>query len=237
MIRVGTSGFSYQHWSGVFYPTDIPQRQWLEFYSEHFNCVEINSSFYHLPSEATVVSWRERTPEKFLFVLKGSRYVSHLKRLRDCEEAVNIFYERARFLKEKLGPVLWQLPPRFDVDTDLLASFLNLLPQEPTPVLEFRDPRWFVQEVYSLLEEKKAVLCVHDMPKSRCPQIVIGPLLYLRFHGLGGSYGGNYPDEILRENAGWAKHTRARDIYAFFNNDIGGHAVHNALTLRDFLQN
>jgi uncharacterized protein YecE (DUF72 family) len=236
MIRVGTSGFSYQHWRGVFYPEDIPQRRWLEFYAEHFDCVEINSSFYHLPDKATLISWRKRTPEKFLFILKGSRYVSHIKRLQDCADAVKLFYERAQLLEEKLGPVLWQLPPRFGVDPARLESFLSLLPTNTLPVLEFRDPGWFVQQIYQLLEARRAALCVHDMPKCNCPEIIIGPLLYLRFHGVGSKYSGNYNNETLRRYADWAGKSGARHIYAFFNNDSQGYAVGNAITLREMLK-
>ena len=236
MIRVGTSGFSYQHWKGVFYPEDLPQRRLLEFYCEQFDCVEINSSFYHLPRQTTLESWYERTPEDFLFVLKGSRYVSHIKRLKDCEEPVSVFYKRVEALQEKLALVLWQLPPSLEVNLSLFKTFLDLLPVKPTPVLEFRDPSWFTQKVYELLAAKGATLCVHDMPQSRCPEILIGLLLYLRFHGPGGEYQGSYPDNQLQRRAHWARQSGSRDIYAFFNNDIGGYAVQNAATFRELLQ-
>lgn len=236
MNHVGTSGFSYQHWKELFYPKDVPQRRWLEFYAEHFDCVEINSSFYHLPAEKTMVSWQKRAPDGFLFALKASRYITHIKRLKDCEDAVNLFYKRARLLGEKLGPVLWQVPPRFKKDMKRLESFLDLLTPDPIPVLEFRDPSWFTQDVYDLLESKGSALCVHDMPASQCPEIAVGSILYLRFHGPGDRYQGSYSDAMLRERARWAKHTGRTDIYAFFNNDVGAHAVRNAEILRKHLE-
>ena len=230
MIHIGTSGFCYNHWKKLFYPADLPQRQWLEFYSERFACVEINNSFYRLPSEATLVSWRKRTPPDFIFVLKGSRYITHIKRLLGCKEAINIFYKRAGLLQHKLGPILWQLPPRFKINISRLKEFLDLLPANPIPVLEFRNSTWFTTEVYEVMEEKGTALCVHDMPSSNCPNVAVGPLLYIRFHGPTGRYSGNYTRAMLGKYVKWVKQTGAKNIYAFFNNDIGAHAIRNALT-------
>jgi uncharacterized protein YecE (DUF72 family) len=147
-----------------------------------------------------------------------------------------LFYDRARCLGEKLGPVLWQLPPRFKMDPARLEAFLELLPAKPAPVLEFRDAGWFVPEVYHLLEAKGAAICVHDMPVCNCPQIVIGKLLYLRFHGTSGKYSGCYDGKTFAKYADWAGKSGARDIYAFFNNDSHGYAVDNAITLRKMLK-
>jgi uncharacterized protein YecE (DUF72 family) len=235
LIHVGTSGFSYDHWKEAFYPKDVPKRSWLEFYSSRLDCVEINSSFYHLPRATTIASWYERTPNAFRFVLKGSRFITHHKRLNNCREAVALFYERAEGLKEKLDAVLWQVPPQLRLDLDRLEVFLDLLPPSPQPVFEFRDPSWFTESVYDTLHHRAAALCVHDMPGSHCPDLVIGTMLYMRFHGFDKAYGGDYPDDHLHERARWIQSTGARDGYVFFNNDIDGHAVSNAHALRHAL--
>jgi uncharacterized protein YecE (DUF72 family) len=235
MIRVGTSGFSYEHWKGVFYPEDVPQRRWLEFYSGHFDCVEVNSSFYHLPKPSVVEAWRNRVPADFHFVLKGSRTVTHIKRLKDCQESVDVFYERAAALRDKLTAVLWQLPPGLHKDLGLLEEFVGWLPVKPTPVLEFRHRSWFMDDVFDMLNIRYAAFCVHDMESVNCPDIVTSPMVYVRFHGQAGRYRDDYPDEVLRSRAAWLTACGAEHGYAFFNNDIGGHAVKNARTLRQFL--
>jgi uncharacterized protein YecE (DUF72 family) len=234
-IHVGTSGFSYQHWKEIFYPSGVPQRQWLEFYAQNFDCVEINSSFYRLPRESVVESWQRRTPKTFTFVMKGSRAVTHISRLKDCRESVELFYESIRPLKRKIGAVLWQLPPGLKQDRALLESFLNLLPARPNPVLEFRNPSWFTEDVYALMRTKRTVFCMHDMRSSGCPDVVTAPIIYLRFHGPTGRYRGGYPDRMLKDRATWIQASGASEVYAFFNNDSEGHAVKNATTLRRML--
>jgi uncharacterized protein YecE (DUF72 family) len=235
-VRVGTSGFAYDHWREVFYPDELPKRQWLEFYAELFNAVEINSSFYHLPRENTLASWAQRTPPGFLFVLKGSRFVTHTKRLKNCADSVALFYERVQHLGNKLAAVLWQLPPGLKSDRDLLLRFLELLPANPGPVLEFRNASWFTEEVFQVMQERGVALCIHDMPASSCPDIMVGPLLYMRFHGPLGLYRGSYAPEYLAQAAKFARGlAEGRDLYAFFNNDFGGHAISNARQFRDCL--
>jgi uncharacterized protein YecE (DUF72 family) len=236
MIHVGTSGFFYKHWKGIFYPDDVPQRKWLEYYTTVFDCVEINSSFYHLPKETVVASWYDRVPEKFVFVVKGSRTVTHVKRLKDCKESVTLFYERMTAMKEKPGAVLWQLPPGLHLDLARLDQFLKRLPEKPIPVLEFRHQSWFVKDVIDLLSKKGAVFCIHDMESSKCPRKVTVPMFYVRFHGVSGKYSGNYPDDELKSWAQWIASSGAIDGYVFFNNDFGGFAVQNAMTLRRFLK-
>ncbi|MGQ9661129.1 MAG: DUF72 domain-containing protein [Kiritimatiellia bacterium] len=232
---VGTSGFSYTHWRGGFYPADLPQREWLEFYARHFSGVEVNSSFYHLPTEGLVKGWFERTPADFTFVLKGSRYVTHRCRLVDCAHAVQVFYQRASLLGKKIGAVLWQLPPGLQADAELLRNFLHLLPSEPRPVVEFRDSTWYSDPIFSVLEKQSATLCLHDMRSGRPPDRLTSEVAYMRFHGFGTRYGGRYPDELLQERAAWVCSSGATKIFAFFNNDIGGHAVEDARRFRAFL--
>ena len=235
-IHIGTSGFSYLHWKGVFYPEKLPQRSWLEFYATRFRAVEINSSFYHLPRESVLESWYRRTPEGFTFVLKGSRTVTHIRRIKDCRDSVELFYERAFLLREKLGAVLWQLPPGLSADCGLLREFLRMLPARPTPVVEFRNPSWYAEDVYKTLADSGAAFCIHDIARCRSPDLVTAPVAYLRFHGTSGRYSGGYPDEHLRDRAEWIARTGIGEVYAFFNNDVQGHAVRDALTLLRLLE-
>ncbi len=234
VVRVGTSGFSYKHWKRVFYPDDVPQRKWLEYYTNHFNTLEINASFYRLPQKKTVEGWYERTPKDFNFVFKGSKVVTHIKKLKDCEDEIKAFYRQISYVKEKLGPVLWQIPPGLKIDETLLEAFLSTVVSGSTPVIEFRNATWYTDRIFSLLEEKGASLCLHDMPGSKPPDVVTSPVLYLRFHGLKGRYRGNYPDEHLKARAEWVKSVSPSLCYAFFNNDVEGYAPKNAKTLKDF---
>jgi uncharacterized protein YecE (DUF72 family) len=161
--------------------------------------------------------------------------VTHQKNLKDCEDAVKQFYEVAQTLKNKLTAVLWQLPPQLEVDAKRLQKFFAILPSKPPAVVEFRNPAWYTDEVYSIMEQHNVSLCLHDMPSASSPAIAIGPLLYMRFHGPEGKYRGSYSDEFLMETAMLAKKLAKNDIYAFFNNDFGGHAVVNARTFRGYL--
>ncbi len=235
MIHIGTSGFSYPEWKGLFYPETLPQREWLEYYSSRFDCVEINSSFYHLPKESVVESWNSRVPQDFRFVFKGSRTVTHLKRLKECRESVDLFYERLSPAAGKCAAVLWQLPPGFHLDLERLKVFLGWLPDTPPAVVEFRHASWYAEEIFQLLGDRKAVFCIQDMPDIPCPDRVTGGMLYLRFHGPTGQYGGNYAHSFLRSRAKWIVENAVKEGYAFFNNDIGGWAVQNAMTLRRML--
>lgn len=234
-IFVGCSGWSYQHWSGRFYPEDLPQKDWFAFYSKTFDTVEINNTFYRLPAEKTVEGWAEKAGEGFVYSVKASRYITHVKRLKDIGEAVPRFIERARLLKEHLGPILYQLPPNFKCDLERLEEFLKLLPGDMLHVLEFRDQRWMNDDVFSLLERYTVSHCVHDMEGLDVPMKAIGPFVYVRFHGRNGKYQGNYPEHTLRKWADWLKNEvwkNKRDIYAYFNNDVGAYAVFNAQSLR-----
>lgn len=235
-VRIGTSGFSYLHWKGVFYPEKLPQRSWLEFYATRFRAVEINSSFYHLPRESVLEAWYRRTPGGFTFVLKGSRTVTHIRRIKDCRAAVELFYERTSLLREKLGAVLWQLPPGLSVDCELLREFLRMLPPAPRPVVEFRNPSWYAEDVYKILADHGTAFCIHDLARCGSPDMVTAPVAYLRFHGTSGRYSGGYPEEHLRERAEWIARAGIEEVYVFFNNDIEGHAVRDALTLQRLLE-
>lgn len=235
--RVGTSGWVYPHWRGVFYPPGLPQAEWFRYYARHFVTVEINNTFYRLPGEATFDRWREQAPAGFVYAVKANRYLTHVRRLRDCAAPLARFLDRARRLGDKLGPILYQLPPRWRPNLERLQGFLALLPQDLTHVMEFRDPRWFNPEVYALLREHNVGFCIYHMPDQESPLVVTGDVVYIRFHGAGALYAGSYPDETLRA---WAERIRrwaeaGYQVYAYFNNDAFGHAVRNALTLNALL--
>ena len=231
-LRIGTSGYQYKHWRGLFYPDGLATKRWFEHYAASFDTVEINNTFYNLPEASTFASWRERAPRGFCYALKFSRYATHMKRLRDPEAPLTRFLERAAVLGRHLGPILVQLPPRWRADPARLDDFLTAAPRRFRWTIEFRDPSWLDAEVYAVLRRHRAALCVHDLIPAH-PREVTAPWVYLRYHGI--RYGGSYEDAFLRDEA--AAITRHRreglDVYAYFNNDIGGHAVVNALRLRE----
>lgn len=234
-FHIGTSGWSYSHWRGTFYPAKLPQARWLEFYTFQFATVELNNSFYHLPAETTWEGWRARTPPEFRFAVKVSRLITHLKKLRGVEEPLANFMERAMLLKEKLGPLLYQLPPSLHASPSLLEDFLRLLPPGLQHTFEFRHPSWFAEEVLVLLRRYGAGFCIYHMPEQTTPVVATAPWAYVRFHGTDRLYGGSYPEEELR---GWAERIRdleVEDTYIYFNNDIHGFAVANAVTLKEML--
>lgn len=234
---VGTSGWVYPHWRGLFYPTDLPQTRWFEHYAQHFATVEINNTFYQLPREATFVNWARKAPPGFLFAVKASRFITHVKRLADPQAALDNFLSRASLLEEHLGPILFQLPPRWHCNVERLESFLCCLPPGRTYVFEFRDSSWFQEEVFSRLEEHGAAFCIMSMPGLPCPIRATSSVVYLRMHGTEAYYGGKYNAAQLREWAGhlWAFLTEGRDVYVYFNNDAYGYAVDNARELRALL--
>jgi uncharacterized protein YecE (DUF72 family) len=240
--HIGCSGWHYKSWRGVVYPETLPTVDWLRAYTRRFHTVELNNSFYRLPSAETFAGWREQVPRGFLFAVKASRFLTHIKRLRDPEEPLHRLLDRAKALGPTLGPILYQIPPRWFPDPERLETFLAALPGRPTPtsrhrlvhVLEMRDPRGYEPWVIDLLARFNVTLCVHDMPGSESPLLMVGPIVYLRFHGYGAKYGGSYPDEVLDEWGGWIQQAlvTGRHVFAYFNNDINGYAVTDAERLR-----
>jgi uncharacterized protein YecE (DUF72 family) len=235
-IYIGTSGWHYKHWlDDVFYPAGTRPAQMFDFYAQHFDTVEINNSFYHLPSAKTFDNWRESSPPKFLFAVKGSRFITHMKKLKDPRPSSEKFCDVADRLGRKLGPILFQLPPRWKVNVERLAEFLESLPQRHKYVIEIRDESWLVPEVYALLRRHKTAFCIHDFADMKVPEEITANFTYIRFHGpTSAKYFGSYSSEQLRE---WAKRIedwsqRLSAIYVYFNNDPGGEAVRNALELK-----
>jgi uncharacterized protein YecE (DUF72 family) len=233
-IRIGCSGWQYKHWRGDFYPADLPQSRWFERYAAAFDTVEINNSFYRLPETATFHSWGVRAPLRFLFAVKASRFLTHMKKLKDPEQPLDLFFSRALALGRKLGPVLYQLPPGFKHNQARLEAFLAALPQDVRHTVEFRDPSWYVPQVWAALARHNVALCLHDMPGSQTGRNAVGPFVYVRFHGSTARYQGGYSDEQLARWAEWIAEQlgRGTDVYAYFNNDMGGHAPRDAMTLR-----
>ena len=234
-IRIGTSGWHYNDWSGRYYPAGLPKSKWFEYYAKDFDTVEINNTFYQLPKEQTFKNWHEQAPTNFLFTVKANRFITHIKRLKEPEEPLERFLERARLLKKKLGPVLYQLPPSMHKDLGRLKSFLKALPRKKQSVFEFRHKSWFSDDTYELLNKFSVGFCVHDMVGVPTPQIITGDIIYVRFHGPTGKYEGNYTKVMLKNWADWIKeHTqKVRSVYAYFNNDIHAYAVYNAKTLKE----
>jgi uncharacterized protein YecE (DUF72 family) len=243
MICIGTSGYNYPHWwNGTFYPSDLPQKKWLEFYAEYFNTVELNVSFYRLPKKEVFQGWYKRTPKRFVFALKGSRFITHIKRLKDCREPVSLFFDHASPLKEKLGAVLWQLPPRFKFQKERLEEFCVLLSTLPRSKLhrhafEFRDESWFCNEAFGILEDFRFAFCMAHGSGLPFIEKITSHFLYLRFHGGDVLYGSDYSDKELKQWAGniqdWSK--KDRTAFVYFNNDAYGFAVKNALSLKKWM--
>ena len=233
-IRIGTSGWHYDHWKELFYPPGLPKNKWFEHYAQHFDTVEINNTFYHLPKETSLQRWHKQAPKNFLYSVKANRYITHIKRLKDVSEEVKRFFDRVGLLKNRLGPVLYQLPPSLHKDLDLLETFIKLLPKKVPAVFEFRHNSWFSEDTFELLNKFGAGFCVHDLVGKETPRVVTADIIYVRFHGPTGKYEGDYSKSMLQTWAKWLKdHTKeARGIYAYFNNDIAGHAVTNAKTLK-----
>jgi uncharacterized protein YecE (DUF72 family) len=236
-IRVGCSGWQYRHWKGDFYPGDLPQSRWFGRYSLSFDTVEINNSFYRLPPAETFAKWREQAPRRFLYAVKASRFLTHMKKLKDPEAPLSRFFANARHLGPHLGPVLFQLPPGWRLDLERFEHFLAALPRGYRHTIELRETSWYDERVYDLLRRYNVALCLHDMEGSATGPLLVGPFVYVRFHHGTKKYGGRYPDERLDEWADWLaqRSVDGLDVFAYFNNDTGGHAPRDAVRLRDRL--
>lgn len=221
-LFVGTSGWHYESWLGPFYPERYPKPKLLAFYAGVFAATEINLSFYRLPSAEAVASWRDDTPENFLFSWKAHRVITHYRRLQNTEEDIAQVFARMEGLGPKFGPVLFQLPPRFKADRERLAGFIATLPAGCRYTFEFRDPSWYEPAIIDLLRDSGASLCLSDHAHAPAPWVATADFVYIRGHGPSGRYHGSYEDVTL---ADWARHTeewrrQGRDVFCFFDNDI-----------------
>ena len=238
-LLLGTSGYGYKHWKGVFYPSELPQSRWLEFYCQHFDSVELNVTFYRLPKRQTFEGWYQRTPPHFLFAAKGSRFITHIKKLQDCREPLRAYRENAAGLGEKLAIILWQLPPNLQFGRERLAEFCRLLGNEypeKRHVFEFRHESWLKQDCYDILAFYGFALCIPVSPHYPRVEQMTAPFSYVRFHG--GEVLGNscYTEEELTL---WATKIKewfmVQDLYIYFNNDTQGFSIDNAIKLINYL--
>jgi uncharacterized protein YecE (DUF72 family) len=238
-VRIGCSGWNYAHWRELIYPKGLPAKSWLEHYATLFDTVEVNNTFYRLPNVASVRGWVDRSPPGFLFAVKMSRYITHIKRLGGLEQGIPLFYSRIAPLARspKLGPVLWQLPPTFVRDEERLTAALRALPAG-RHCFEFRHETWYVPRVYELLREHGAALVIPDSPKYPFREIELTTdWTFVRFHHGRRGRRGNYSESELQE---WAERIaawreRGIDVYAYFNNDWEGFAVYNGRRMRELL--
>ena len=234
MIYIGTSGWHYPHWVGPFYPESTPRSEFLAYYTSHFGTVEINNTFYHLPAIQTLRDWHAGSSKDFLFACKGSRFITHMKKLKDPRQSMKRFFQTIKVLDKKLGPILFQLPPRWGLNPTRLEDFLKVLPKKYRFAFEFRDESWFDQTIYDLLAKNHAAFCLYHLAGRWTPEIVTADFVYIRLHGPDGPYQGDYDDKTLRS---WAKKcvkwsVEGRDVYCYFDNDQKGYAVKNALKLK-----
>ena len=234
-IRIGTSGWHYKHWIGRYYPEDIKPAAMLDYYLRHFDTVELNNTFYHLPKESSLDAWRDAVPARFVFAVKGSRFLTHMIKLKDADRGIGNFLPRARRLGRKLGPILWQLPPRWNVNAERLEEFLTKLPHDIRYAFELRNATWMTDRVYEILEKHNAAFCIYELAGYQSPIEITADWAYVRLHGpTQFKYQGSYSDAQLAKWAqrieAWARKLKA--IYVYFDNDDSAYAVNNALTLK-----
>ena len=236
-IHIGTSGWCYDHWKGPFYPENLPGKRMLEYYAQQFRSVEINSSFYHLPEKQTLQHWYECTPRDFRFTAKASRYITHMKKLRDPQKTVPVFLDRISLLDDKLGPVLFQLPPRWHFNAARLRDFLDSLSKEYRYAFEFRDQSWLNRQTFELLAQHDVSFCIYELEGFSSPDEITTADIYVRLHGPGDAYQGSYSHQALAARAktftDWAH--RGNTVWCYFDNDQRGYAAKNAGQLQHIL--
>ena len=237
-ISIGTSGWHYPHWIGPLYPLGMASEEFLPYYARRLSTVEINNTFYHLPTPHTLREWEKQTPKHFLFACKGSRFITHMKKLKDPEKSIERFFETITGLKHKLGPILFQLPPHWKMNVLRLEEFLKALPKPFRYAFEFRDASWFAQPVYDVLSKYEAAFCLYHLAGQWSPEIGTTDYVYIRLHGPGEAYQGKYDAQTLRTWANkcqkWAQ--SGKDVYCYFDNDEKGFSVINALTLKSMIK-
>jgi uncharacterized protein YecE (DUF72 family) len=235
---IGTSGWNYAHWKGKFYPEDIPRTKWFQYYYSRFNTVELNTTFYHLPKPTTFEKWYKESPDGFIFSIKASRYITHVKKLNEPEEPVERFFTNAWGIKKKAGVILFQLPPGLKYNKEKLEGILNVLPKKYRYTFEFRNDTWWNDETYKILEKRNIAFCLFELAGKVTPRIKTADYIYIRLHGPGNKYAGNYSDEVLREWASVFKEwmSEGKDVFCYFDNDDSAYAVYNALTLKEMIK-
>lgn len=239
IIHIGTSGWHYKHWKGPFYPENMKPRDFLSYYAQRFKTSEINNSFYKLPEEKTLQTWRDTVPSDFRFSVKASRYITHMKKLREPEESTKRFFIRIQTLKDRLGPILFQLPPKWKCNVERLSELLTVLPSHLRCAFEFRDRSWLTEDVYEILSRHNQALCMYDMEQWVSPKVITADFVYVRLHGPGAKYEGQYDVQTLSGWAGafsaWA--SQGKRVYCYFDNDEQGFAALDALRLKEMFNN
>lgn len=237
-IRIGTSGWTYDHWAGPVYPEDVPKEDYLSHYARSLDTVEVNSTFYGLPSESSVEAWRRATPEGFVFAVKASRYITHMKKLKEPATGLPRLFEAIRPFGDRLGPILFQLPPRWRCNPQRLETFLDALAHGRRYAFEFRDASWHGEDVMDVLRRHGAAFCVFDLAGTASPCVTTAGFAYVRLHGPDGPYCGRYGARTLRQWAerisDWSK--GGLDVYCYFDNDEAGYAFENAVELRQLIE-
>ncbi len=236
-IHVGTSGWHYDHWKGPFYPESLPRTNYLEYYADLFHTLEINNSFYQMPQEKTMIQWRNAVPKEFIFSIKASRYITHIKKLKDGRQIIPPFLKKIEVLGDRLGPILFQLPPQWRYNLERLNSFLNALPSGFRYAFEFRDSSWFNPRTYDALALKGAAFCIYQVA-SRCTPIELtADFAYVHFHGSKGSNQGKYDPAFLGKWADtfmdWAR--QGKEVFCYFDNDESGYAAQDARKMQEIV--
>lgn len=237
-LKIGTSGYHYKYWLGRYYPAGMKSNEMLAYYMRDFDTVELNNTFYQLPKEETFDNWRKSTPPNFEFAVKGSRFITHMIKLKDPERGLVNFMPRSERLGDKLGPILWQLPPGWKVNLERLETFLQLLPNQHRYTFELRNETWMNDKVYELLQKYNAAFCIYELAGYHSPIELTADWTYIRLHGpTAFKYQGSYSDAQMEEWAerikGWKR--KLKSVYVYFDNDDSAYAVDNALTLKRLL--
>jgi len=234
-IHIGTSGWSYKHWRGNFYPADLKVKEHWTYYRDHFKTVELNNPFYHLPPKQTFVKWKNEADEDFVYAVKASRYITHMKKLKEPAESIANFMDNVAGLEDKLAVILFQLPPGWEINVERLAEFLEKLPHGYRYTFEFRNSTWYDERIYALLKKYNCAFCIYEIAGHISPMAVTADFVYIRLHGPGDKYQGSYNEETLKE---WAARCRewsgeGKTVFVYFDNDQEGYAAFNALRLRE----
>lgn len=238
-IHIGTSGWHYKHWRGTFYPDDIPVKEHFNYYLRFFDTVEINNSFYRIPKKETFEKWKNEVPDDFVYVVKANRYITHMKKLHDTQDSLTTFLDNVSVLDEKVGAILFQLPPGWEANEERLENFLKILPDTFRYVFEFRNKTWYNETIYNLLKKYNCAFCIYELAGHQSPVIVTANLVYIRLHGpTKNKYQGSYSDSQLKE---WAEFCKVqvkdnKDVFVYFDNDEKGYAAFNAKRLKELLK-
>jgi len=236
--HIGTSGWHYDHWEGPFYPEGTSKKERLCYYTSVFDTVEINNSFYQLPSENTFENWYQSTPDNFIFSVKANRYITHMKNLMDVEEPIDKFISRCKLLREKLGGMLFQLPPQWNIDVERFRKFADLLPNDLRITVEFRNETWFSEKIYEILRDENISFCIFELGEKESPILTTADFVYIRLHGPSGPYQGDYSKDSLKT---WAVRINNwlsddKEVYLYFDNDQKGYAPKNAQEIEQIIK-